>query len=190
MRAKAWAAVRARFLGGFATAYIVVLAYAAYVNRQPAGTYSARAQAARVAPVFAAPLAGWAAFRLLAWLQALLDRRAARRVQQLEGKLRKQVRLARALCGLGQAASMLLQLRARTGSCLLATCSAHLPHPTRTQTQVTELKESMRYERTLALLRKYDPGERRGSRGAAGRREGETTAMLACGGGLRRGSCC
>lgn len=135
-RARAWAAVRARFLGGFASAYILVLAYAAYVNRQPAGTYSARQQAARVAPVFAAPLAGWLAFRLLAWLQGLLDRRAARRVKQLEGKLRKQVRLGVAAacrrrapcCGRGPACWMRTLLLAHR----ISTLPSPPPSPTLT----------------------------------------------------------
>ncbi|EFN58202.1 hypothetical protein CHLNCDRAFT_142061 [Chlorella variabilis] len=111
-RHKAWAAIRARFLGGFAAAYAAVLAYAAYVNHQPPGTYRPAQQAARVAPAFLAPPLGWAAHRLLGWLQAALDARAARRVRQLDGKLRK---------------------------------------------QVSELKDSTRYQRTLALLQKYDP---------------------------------
>ncbi len=68
-RAKAWAAVRARFLGYWAAAWAVLLAYAAYVNRQPHGTYTSAQQAARVAPAFLAPAAGWLVHRLLAWLQ-------------------------------------------------------------------------------------------------------------------------
>ncbi|KAL4443516.1 hypothetical protein ABPG75_011253 [Micractinium tetrahymenae] len=112
VRAKAWAAIRARFWRGFAAAYAVILAWAAYVNRQPLGTYTHAQQAARVAPAFLAPLAAWLAHRLLGWLQRLLDRRGAARARQLEAKLRK---------------------------------------------QVTELKDSTRYDRTLALLQKYDP---------------------------------
>jgi hypothetical protein len=112
-RAKAWGAVRARFLGYWAASWAVLLAYAAYVNRQPHGTYSPAQQAARVAPAFLAPAAGWLVHRLLSWLQGALDRRSAGRVKVLEGKLRK---------------------------------------------QVAELKDSTRYERTLALLQKYDPG--------------------------------
>lgn len=100
-RAKAWAAIRARFLGTFAAAYAAVLAYAAYVNRQPPGSYTASQQASRVAPAFLAPLGGWLAFRLLGWLQAFLDLRAARRVKQLEGKLRKQVLFGGGVCGGG-----------------------------------------------------------------------------------------
>ncbi|PRW56763.1 hypothetical protein C2E21_4548 [Chlorella sorokiniana] len=111
-RAKAWGAVRARFLGYWAASWAVLLAYAAYVNRQPHGTYSPAQQAARVAPAFLAPAAGWLVHRLLSWLQGALDRRSAGRVKVLEGKLRK---------------------------------------------QVAELKDSTRYERTLALLQKYDP---------------------------------
>ena len=91
-RARAWAAVRSRFWGGFASAYVALLALAAYVNRQPAGSYTSRQHAARVAPVFVAPVAAWLAHRALAWLQALLDRRGAARARQLEAKLRKQVR--------------------------------------------------------------------------------------------------
>ena len=68
-RAKAWAAVRARVLAYFASAWAVLLAFAAYVNRQPPGTYTSAQQAARVAPAFLAPAAGWLAHRLLAWLQ-------------------------------------------------------------------------------------------------------------------------
>lgn len=91
-RAKAWAAVRARFLAVCASAWVVLLAWAAWVNRQPYGTYTPTQQAARVAPALLAPALGWAAFRLLRGLQALLDRRAAARVKVLEAKLRKQVR--------------------------------------------------------------------------------------------------
>ncbi|KAL4447358.1 hypothetical protein ABPG77_007391 [Micractinium sp. CCAP 211/92] len=96
----------------FAVAYAAILAWAAYVNRQPPGTYTQAQQAARVAPTFLAPLIAWLAHRLLGWLQRLLDRRGAARAKQLEAKLRK---------------------------------------------QVTELKDSTRYDRTLALLQKYDP---------------------------------
>ena len=112
-RARAWAHVRARFLGGCVAAYAVILAYAAYVNRQPHGTYTSAQQAARVAPALLTPPAAWLALRLLGWLQAALDRRGAARLRLLEGKLRK---------------------------------------------QVAELKDTTRYERTLTLLQKYDPG--------------------------------
>lgn len=68
-RAQAWAAIKARFLATFVTAYAVVLGYAAYVNQQPEGTYTPRQQAVRVAPAFVAPVAAWLAHRLLGCLQ-------------------------------------------------------------------------------------------------------------------------
>lgn len=61
--------MRARFLGYWAASWAVLLAYAAYVNRQPHGTYTPAQQATRVAPAFLAPAAGWLVHRLLSWLQ-------------------------------------------------------------------------------------------------------------------------
>lgn len=161
-RAKAWAAVRARFLGYFGIAYAVVLAYAAYVNRQPHGTYTPGQQAARVAPAFAAPAAGWLAHRLLGLLQRALDRRSAARVIVLEAKLRKQVR--RPGCG-GRGAAAALQPSGHLADRCEQPCPpcrdpAAAALPTCPPHQVSELKDSTRYDRTLALLQKYDPGER------------------------------
>jgi hypothetical protein len=161
--------VRARFWAGFAASWAALLALAAYVNRQPAGTYTSGQHAARVVPAFTAPAAAWLAHRALGALQAALDRRSAARARQLEAKLRKQVRAGVFREGQGGRkgwhGSVTCVPAARSHAhpqssapSSLALPPAHLPTCPFCPAQVCELKDSTRYERTLTLLQKYDPG--------------------------------
>lgn len=112
-RRRAWlGGLRTRFLAVFMSVYFCILAYAAWVVQQPAGTYSSSAHAKRIAPVFAAPALAYALHATVAYLFALLDRRTDKQIRALESKLRK---------------------------------------------TVSELKDSTRFQRTRALLEKYDP---------------------------------
>eukprot|EP00891_Asterochloris_glomerata_P002599 jgi/Astpho2/2599/Aster-x0543 len=90
----------------------ILLAYAAWVIRQPAGMFTARGHALRVAPVILEPVAAVLLHHLMLWLLTLRDQRIANRLKHLEQRRRK---------------------------------------------ILTELKDSTRYQKTQALLEKYDP---------------------------------
>lgn len=89
-----------------------IVAYAAWVIRQPPGTFSVRGHFLRVAPVFCWPLAVYTLCALGDYLTGWSFRRRERQLQASQRRMRE---------------------------------------------VVTALKESTNYEKTLQLLRKYDP---------------------------------
>lgn len=93
-------------------AWAAVVAYAAWVMRQPPGTFSVRGHFLRVAPVFCWPLAVYSLCTSVDYLTGWSFRRRERRLQAAQLRMRE---------------------------------------------MITTLKESTNYEKTLQLLRKYDP---------------------------------
>lgn len=63
----------------------------AQVLRQPPGRFTAAQHSARVAPVLLTPLVAFLLHAALRWLAGALGRRDARRLRQLEARLRKMV---------------------------------------------------------------------------------------------------
>ena len=107
-----WRHVQRRFFAAFLSIYAVILAYAAWVTRQPAGRYTSSQHATRVMPVFLAPGIAYAIYHVLIYLQQFIDSRMEKKIKNNENKLKK---------------------------------------------VVCELKDSSRYDKTLELLKKYDP---------------------------------
>ncbi|KAK9842100.1 hypothetical protein WJX81_008359 [Elliptochloris bilobata] len=74
-------------IAGFAAA----LAFAAWVVRQPPGTYTARGHSTRVAPLFLEPFVAWLAHALAGTALQVAAQRDAARLARLQGNLRKMV---------------------------------------------------------------------------------------------------
>lgn len=88
-RRQVYSAVRARFLLGFLTVYAAILAYAAWVIRQPTGTYTAASHAKRVAPVFYAPLVAYAVYTVSSTVHDALNRHADAQIRKQQDRMRK-----------------------------------------------------------------------------------------------------
>lgn len=79
--------VRSRFLSTCAAVYVLVLAYTALVTRAPAGTYTHKQHAQRVAPALLGPPAAWLLYCFLNRGFRLLDALTERRLKSMETKL-------------------------------------------------------------------------------------------------------
>lgn len=90
-RQKVWSVVRTRFLAFFGIVYAIVLSYAAYVIRQPPGTYTAAGHAKRIAPLFATPVLFFLVYAVFSKLQSYLDQRSDRKLQRNEARLQKSI---------------------------------------------------------------------------------------------------
>jgi len=107
-----WKHVRNRFWATFLAIYAIIIAYGAWVARQPPGVFTPSQHAARVLPVFIAPALAYIVYYSLSYVFKLLDRWTLRKINHSERRLKK---------------------------------------------VLNELKDSSRYDKTLQLLKKYDP---------------------------------
>lgn len=82
----------AHFIAVWSTAlFIIIVLFAAWVLRQPEGTYTPQEHALRVSPVLIEPLSAYSLHCIIQWLLKIRDKRLIRRLKSLETKMKRMI---------------------------------------------------------------------------------------------------